>query len=68
MDYLHAINVDDEGDVDIEYAGYARFSARTPAGAAIDSGEEEDTSESELEAVEDVLDQIEYHYFEPYRY
>jgi hypothetical protein len=64
------IDVDDEGDVDIdtEYEGSASYHAIARDGTLVDSGSREDTSELELEAVEDLLDEIEYHYMAPYRY
>jgi len=61
------IDIDGEGDAHIEYEGSARYRALTLDGTRVDAGEKEDTSESELEAVEDLLDEIEYHYLAPYR-
>lgn len=63
-----SLDVDGEGDLDLEYQGAALYHAATPDGGLVDSGETEDTSDIELEVVEDLLDEIEYHYIEPYRY
>jgi hypothetical protein len=64
------VDIDAEGDVEIatEYQGSAVFYAIASDGTLVDSGSREDTSEYELEAVEDLLDEIEYHYMAPYRY
>jgi hypothetical protein len=64
------VDVDAEGatEIDIEYEGSALYHAIATDGTLVDSGSREDTSELELEAVEDLLDEIEYHYMAPYRY
>lgn len=62
------VETDEEGDVSYEYAGSASYVATTREGRTVDFGSEEDRSESELEVIEDVLDQIEYHYLAPYEY
>jgi len=62
------IDIDSESDLDIDYVGSALYHAMAPDGFLVDSGELEDTSEFELEVVEDLLDEIEYHYIAPYRY
>jgi hypothetical protein len=62
------VDIDSEGDLDIEYKGSALYHATAPDGSLVDSGEKEDTSEFELEVVEDLLDEVEYHYIAPYRY
>lgn len=56
---------DTEGDT--EFEGTARFTATTPSGQVVDRGTESDTSDSDTEVVEDVLDEITLHYFHPYR-
>jgi hypothetical protein len=64
------IGVDADGDaeIDIQYEGSALYHVTARDGTLVDSGSEEDTSEFELEAVEDLLDEIEYRYLAPYRY
>jgi hypothetical protein len=62
------IEIDSEGELDIDDVGSALYHATAPDGFLVDSGELEDTSEFELEVVEDLLDELEYHYIAPYRY
>lgn len=62
------IDIDGEGNLDVDYTGAALYHATAPDGSLVDSGEKEDTSELELEVIEDLLDEIEYHYIAPYRY
>lgn len=62
------IDTDSEGNLETEYVGIATYVASTPSGRVIDWGSEEDASATELEVIEDLLDEIEYHYFAPYRY
>ena len=64
----------DEGSVDIsgesetaDYEATAAYVATSSDGAVIDFGVQEDTSHSTLEAVHDVLDQVDLHYMRPYR-
>ena len=45
----------------------ASYAAMTPGGAVVDQGSETDTSGTEIEAVEDALDEVALHYFRPYR-
>jgi hypothetical protein len=62
------IDAEGEPDIDVEYEGSASYHAIAADGRLVDSGSREDTSEFELEAIEDLLDEIEYHYMAPYRY
>jgi hypothetical protein len=50
-----------------DYEATASFVAKTPAGAFVDSGSENDTSGTELEAIEDALDEVALHFIRPYR-
>ncbi|HEX6277898.1 MAG TPA: hypothetical protein VFZ53_32870, partial [Polyangiaceae bacterium] len=50
-----------------EFDATAAFVARTPAGETVDMGTESDTSATELEAFEDVLDEVALHYIRAYR-
>jgi hypothetical protein len=50
-----------------DYAATASFVASTPAGVVVDRGSVNDASESELEAVQDVLDEVALHFIRPYR-
>lgn len=61
-----AVHVEGE-DGDPKYAATAAYIGQTPDGTVVDFGVEEDSSDTVLEAVQDVLDQVELHYIEPYR-
>jgi hypothetical protein len=50
-----------------EFDATAAFVASTPAGQAVDIGTETDRSATELEAFEDVLDEVALHYIRAYR-
>ena len=50
-----------------DHEATAAYIAQTPAGALVDSGAENDTSETPLEALEDVLDEVALHYIRAYR-
>lgn len=73
-DVIIAIGGGDETCVDIsgesdsaDYDATAAYVATSADGAVIDFGVEEDSSYSTLEAVHDVLDQVDLHYMVPYR-
>jgi hypothetical protein len=73
-DVVILINSGDETGVDIsgesetaDYDATAAFVATSADGDVIDFGVQEDTSYSTLEAVHDVLDQVDLHYMRPYR-
>lgn len=59
--------VHSDGFVDVSYESHGTFRALSAGQQEVDSGEVEDTSESEVEAVEDALDAIAHHYLAPYR-
>lgn len=60
--------VDSDGWLETNYEARATFRALTPDLRVIDSGSvEDDSSYSEREAVEDVLDEIVHHFLKPYR-
>jgi len=50
-----------------DHEATAAFVAKAPSGALVDSGTENDTSETPLEALEDVLDEVALHYVRAYR-
>jgi hypothetical protein len=50
-----------------DYEATASFVAKTPAGALVDGGSENDTSATELEAIQDALDEVALHFIRPYR-
>lgn len=55
-------------DSDIEYDGRADYTAFDASNnAVIDSGSEDDTSETAWEAEEDVLDEVALHFIAPFR-
>jgi hypothetical protein len=54
-------------DCEYDYEATASFVAKAPNGALVDSGTENDTSETPLEALEDVLDEVALHYARAYR-
>jgi hypothetical protein len=73
-DVLILITSGEESGVDIsgesetaDYDATATYVATSADGAVIDFGVQEDTSYSTLEAVHDVLDQVDLHYMRPYR-
>jgi hypothetical protein len=57
----------DDGTTDVKYDGDAHFRATTPDGTVVLEGDETDTSESEGEAAEDVLDEVALRFLAPYR-
>ena len=59
--------VDSDGFVDVSYESRATFRAIAADQREVDSGAVEDASESDVEAVQDVLDEIAHHYLAPYR-
>ncbi len=61
-----AVHAEGEGG-DPKYAATAAFTCQTQDGTVVDFGVEEDSSDTVLEVVQDVLDQVELHYIEPYR-
>lgn len=67
VDLVLEVSVTAEGNSDGSYDSVATYVAKTPAGAVVDEGEEYDTSDTELEAVEDALDEVAAHYQRPYR-
>ena len=73
-DVIIAISSGEETSVDVsgesetaDYDATAAYVATSADGDVIDFGLEEDTSYSTLEAVHDVLDQVDLHYMKPYR-
>jgi hypothetical protein len=60
-----AENRDSDGNVD--YTARADYRSETPAGVRVDSGSEDDTSDTPWEASEDALDEVALHYIRPYR-
>lgn len=65
VDVYVDITIDEDDNV--SYEGVGEFTARTPGGAIVDSGAEDDSSYSYEETEEDVLDEIALHYIAPYR-
>lgn len=61
-----SVDVSGEGET-ADYDGTAAYVATSADGDVIDLGVQEDTSYSTLEAVHDVLDQVDLHYMKPYR-
>lgn len=73
-DVIIAIGSGDETGVHIsgeretaDYEAMAAYVATSADGAIIDFGAQQDTSHSTLEAVHEVLDQVDLHYLRPYR-
>lgn len=73
-DVIIAISSGDQSSVELsgesesaDFDATAAYVATSADGAVIDFGVEEDTSYSTLEAVRDVLDQVDLHYMRPYR-
>lgn len=55
-------------DTDGEYKGRAEYTARdTSTNTVVDSGSEEDTSDTAWEVEEDVLDEVALHFIAPFR-
>jgi hypothetical protein len=52
---------------DTDYEATGTFEAYGAGGQLVDSGVECDTSETRVEVIEDVLDEIAFHYIRPYR-
>ena len=61
------VSVDDEGDEHTEYDGEASFTSFDGTGARVDGGFVSDSSTTELETLEDTLDEVALHYLAPYR-
>jgi len=57
----------DSDDEDDDYDATAAYTATTEDGAVVDFGVQEDSSFSALEAVQDVLDEVDLRYLKPYR-
>lgn len=62
-----AVSSDVDGDGDIEYEGEAEYVAATPLGVVVAQGNEDDTSASAAEVVEDALDEVALHFIRPFR-
>jgi hypothetical protein len=65
--YVDVTITEDDDGTSVEYDGVGEFTARTPSGAVVDRGAEDDSSISYDETQEDVLDEIALHYLAPYR-
>jgi hypothetical protein len=62
-----AVEAGTPDDPDIEYKTTANFTLTAMHGTLLDSGDVSSQSETDEESVEDALDAVAYHYFEPYR-
>jgi hypothetical protein len=65
--YVDVTITENDDGTSVEYDGLGEFTARTPNGAVVDRGAEDDSSAGYEETQEDVLDEIALHYVAPYR-
>jgi hypothetical protein len=61
------VNVDEDGNEDVDYRGQASFTALDRSGARVDGGVVDDSSTTAFETMEDTLDEVALHYLAPYR-